>query len=65
MVAMRLPGRARHVFQEGPTMTMSRFAVALSAAVAVGSLAFIANPAAAATAMADCNKQWNLSLIHI
>jgi len=40
-------------------MTMSRFAVALSAAVAVGSLAFIANPAAAATAMADCNKQWN------
>ncbi len=40
-------------------MTMIRYALALSAAVAVGSLALAANPAAAATAMADCNKQWN------
>ncbi len=40
-------------------MTMIRYALALSAAVAVGSLALSTNPAAAATAMADCNKQWN------
>ncbi len=40
-------------------MTMTRFALALSAVVAIGSLALNANPAAAATAMADCNKQWN------
>ena len=40
-------------------MTMIRYALALSAALAVGSLALAANPAVAATAMADCNKQWN------
>jgi hypothetical protein len=62
-VAMVVAGcQARRLlddFREGPTMTITRFALALSAALAVGGFALSANPAAAATAMADCNKQWN------
>jgi hypothetical protein len=40
-------------------MTMTRFATAIAAAATVAGLALAANPASAATAMADCNKQWN------
>ena len=39
-------------------MKPMHYALALSAAIAVAGLAATANPAAA-TAMADCNKQWN------
>jgi len=41
-------------------MKPMHYALALSATIAVAGLAFTANPAAAAnSAMAECNKQWN------
>jgi hypothetical protein len=40
-------------------MKTIRIALAVAAALAAGSVALSTNPAAAASAMADCNKQWN------
>ena len=46
--------------KEGLEMKPMHYALALSAAIAVAGFAFTANPAAAAnSAMAECNKQWN------